>query len=128
MYIETRRNQETSRCFQKSCNGLSGLASFMIHAELWLTDSPVFLYTGEEQEEGPNEEETENATDNALKGVQPFLMPREFYAVVGAGERRPGNAGWQAGRGIEKVRGCRARVLWESFAAYYGMECEHTEA
>lgn len=95
----------------------------MIHAELWMTDSPVFLYTGESAEENRTDGE-----ENALEGVQPFLMPREFYAVVGAGERRPGHSGWQAGRGIEKVRGCRARVLWEAFAAYYGMECEHTEA
>lgn len=96
----------------------------MVHAELWLTDSPVFLY----QEETESTNATSEEQDNELAGVHPFLMPREFFVVVGAGERRPGRADWKAGRGNERVRGCRARVLWESFSAFYGTECEHAEA
>ena len=94
---------------------MPSLASFMIHAEIWLTDSPVFLHTDESQAASTTISEEQ---EDALRGVQPFLIPREFFVVVGAGERRPGSHDWKAGRGNERVRGCRARVLWESFSAF----------
>ena len=100
----------------------------MAHAESWIEDTPAYFHSAHES---PVLEEQERAQEAGTQDsdfdfkVEPFLLPREYTVADGVGDHTARSMYGNGERRRERDWGCCTRVLWESFAVYFGMEFFH---
>ena len=111
----------------------------LIHAEMWQEREPLRLWASDEVDfahdeiEGASEQEQQPtssgiSSESAIRTEVVVYVPGVLEATVGAGERRPGASDWKRGGGNERLRGCRARIMFTSLATYFGMKLRYDDA
>ena len=94
---------------------------------MWQTKQPLSLWTQGEATAASGNEHEEGEQESEPKKVRLYI-PGKLHAITGAGERRPGSSGWARGGGNERLRGCRARILFKSLATFFGMKLAYEES